>query len=138
MLSSANRVIATIVGVGFLALGVLGAIWVAGDETQLVTTEGSLLFGLVEVNGLQNIVHLVCGLALLASGIHGLGAARGVNLTVGILFLVLGLVALFTIDSPANLLAVNGWGNVIHFAASALLLGASLGADRPNSQPAPS
>jgi hypothetical protein len=132
----ANRTVAVIVGAGFLALGVLGAVWVAADETSIVTTEGSMLFGLVEVNGLQNILHLVLGLSLVSAGIIGLTAARIANLIAGTLLLVLGLVALFTIGSDANLFAINGWGNVVHLGASALLLGASLGADRANPQPA--
>jgi hypothetical protein len=136
--SAANRTVAVIVGVGFLTLGVLGAVWVTSDETSIVTTEGSRLFGLIEVNGLQNIVHLVTGLSLLASGISGLTAARIANLIAGSALLALGLFALFTIGSGANLLALNGWGNAVHLGASALLLGASLGADRSNSQPAPS
>ncbi|MGV8969628.1 MAG: DUF4383 domain-containing protein [Microbacteriaceae bacterium] len=130
MFTTANRIVALSAGIGLLALGVLGALWVASENTSLVTTEGSFLFGLVEVNGLQNIVHLASGCVLLASGIAGLSAARIANVAVGILFLALGLIALFTIGSAANLLAVNGWGNVIHFACAATLLGAGLGGDR--------
>jgi uncharacterized low-complexity protein len=97
-------VIAVIVGGGFLALGVLGTLWISRGDTPLGPAEGSLMWGVVEVSGLQNIVHLVAGLALLVSGFVGLSAARLANLLVGTLLLALGLVALFTIGSSANLL----------------------------------
>jgi hypothetical protein len=52
------------------------------------------------------------------------------NVGVGTVLLLLGLFGLFVVGTPANLPALNGAGNVLHFAASSALLATGLGAAR--------
>jgi hypothetical protein len=57
-------------------------------------------------------------------------AARTTNTIVGAAYLLLGLVGLFILESAANILALNGADNVLHFASAAVLLAVGLGADK--------
>ena len=50
--------------------------------------------------------------------------------------LLVGVVGLFLVGSSANIIALNGADNVLHFASAVLLLGVGLGADRAASTPA--
>jgi hypothetical protein len=58
------------------------------------------------------------------------GSAKAVNSTVGGVYLLVGIVGLFLVGSSANILALNGADNVLHFASAILLLGVGLSADR--------
>ena len=50
------------------------------------------------------------------------------NVGAGTVLLLLGLFGLFAVGTPANLLALNGATNLLHFAASSALLATGLGA----------
>jgi len=85
---------------------------------------------LFEVNIFHNIAHLLIGAALLISGLSNVRAAKAANITVGTAYLLLGIVGLFLIGSPANILAINAADNVLHFASAAILLAVGFGADK--------
>ena len=121
MLASRNRQFALAVGVLWIVLGVLG----------LVLAPEGLLFGVLTVGLGQNVIHLFGGALLVAAALVGLRSARAVNLVVGTAALGLGMVGLFTSGTEANVLALNGAGNIVHFGTATLLLIASLGTDRP-------
>jgi hypothetical protein len=53
-----------------------------------------------------------------------------VNTLVGGVYLVVGLLGLFLVGSGANILALNGADNVLHFASAALLLAVGLSQDK--------
>jgi hypothetical protein len=53
-----------------------------------------------------------------------------VNTLVGGVYLLVGLVGLFLLDSSANILALNGADNVLHLASAILLLGVGLSQDK--------
>jgi hypothetical protein len=125
---SPNRLLATVFGAVYLLVGILG-FFVVGD-VGFVDPEGGLLLGLFEVNILHNVAHLLIGAALLIAGLSNVRAAKSTNVTVGAAYLLLGIVGLFITDSPANILAINGADNVLHFASAALLLVVGLGAER--------
>jgi hypothetical protein len=97
----------------------------------MASSTGGFLFGVFGVNVLQNVVHVVIGVALLAAGLSGVRLARRANSVVGALFLALGLTGLFIVGTDANLLALNGADNVLHFGSSIVLLAVGLGADKP-------
>jgi hypothetical protein len=82
------------------------------------------------VNGLHNVVHIAFGAALLLAGVAGAPAAKTANGAAGAAFLVLGLVGLFIVGTPYNVLAINGADNVLHFGTSVVLLAVGLGAER--------
>lgn len=125
---SPNRLLATIFGAVYLLVGLLGFAYTGGVE--FFDTEGGLLLGIFEVNPFHNIAHLLIGAILLIGGLKSVPAARTANIGVGAAYLLLGVIGLFLVDSPANILAINGADNVLHFGSAILLLAVGLGADR--------
>lgn len=118
MTRSPSRITAIAVGGLFVVVGALG--FTADDK--------SWLFGILSVNPLQNLLHLVIGAALIAIGL-GRYAPMGTAI-VGTLLLAIGIAGLFIISTPANIIAVNGAANLLHFMAAAVLLAVGLGARR--------
>jgi hypothetical protein len=123
---SVNQLVAMVFGVVYVVVGLLGFVVTSG--VGFVATEGKNLI-LFEVNPLHNVVHLLIGAALLV-GSRSLATARAVNVGVGGAYLLVGLLGLFLVGSSANILALNGPDNVLHFASAALLLGVGLSQDR--------
>jgi hypothetical protein len=128
MTKSPNRLLATIFGAVYLLVGLLGFAVTGG--VGFVATDGGLLLGVFEVNPLHNVVHLLIGAALLIAGLSNVRAARGVNPIVGAAFLAFGILGLFILNTQANILAINGWDNVLHFASAIVLLAVGLAADK--------
>ena len=128
--SSPNRLVAVIFGAVYVLVGLLG--FAATGGVDFVSTEGGLLLGIFEVNPLHNIAHLLIGAALLIAGLANVRAAKGVNITVGAVYLLLGIVGFF-IGSPDNalyILALNVPDHFLHLASALVLLGVGFGADR--------
>jgi hypothetical protein len=128
MTKSPNRLLATVFGAVYLLVGLLGFAVTGG--VGFVSTEGGLLLGIFEVNPLHNVAHLLIGAALLIAGLANVRASRTVNSVVGAAYLVLGIIGLFILNSPANILAINGWDNALHFASAVVLLAVGLAADK--------
>ena len=113
---------ATVVGVVFLAVGVLG--FVPGITTNYDTLSfashhsDARLLGLFQVSVLHNLVHLLFGVAGLALARTTRGA-RSYLVVGGIVYLVLFLYGLLVPeDSSANFVPLNNADDVLH-----LLLG---------------
>ena len=128
MSSSPNRLVAVIFGAVYLLVGALGFAVTAG--VGFVATDGGLLLGIFEVNPLHNIAHLLIGAALLFAGLKGVRAAKAVNTTVGAVYLLLGIVGFFLVETPLNILALNTADHFLHLASALVLLGVGLGAER--------
>ena len=128
MKKSPNRLLATVFGAVYLLVGLLGFTVTGGVD--FFDTRGGLLLGLFEVNIFHNVAHLLIGAALLIAGLSNVRAAKGANITVGAAYLLLGIIGLFLIGSPANILAINAADNVLHFASATVLLAVGLGADK--------
>jgi hypothetical protein len=126
MSQSPNRLVGTIFGVVYLLVGLAGFVVTGG--VSFAATEGEPLI-VFEVNPLHNIVHLLIGAALLIAARSSVRAAKGMNTTVGAVYLLVGILGLFLVGSSANILALNGADNVLHFASAILLLGVGLAAD---------
>lgn len=127
MSRSPNRLVATIFGAVYLLVGLLG-LFVAG--TNVVGEEGALLLGVFQVNHLHNIVHLAIGAALLLAGLRSTPAAKRVNGIVGAVYLLVGIVGFFIVDTPANILALNTPDHFLHLGSAIVLLGVGLALDR--------
>lgn len=126
MSQSPNRLVGAVFGVVYLLVGIAG--FFVTTTVAFAGTAGKPLI-VFDVNPLHNVVHLLVGAALLI-GSRTVGSARAVNSTVGGVYLLVGIVGLFLVGSSANILALNGADNVLHFASAILLLGVGLAADR--------
>ncbi|CAN5261471.1 hypothetical protein BH09ACT5_BH09ACT5_14540 [soil metagenome] len=125
---SPNRLVGVVVGGAYLLVGILGLTMTGG--VGFAASEGGVLLGVLEVNPLLSILHILIGAALLIAALSSTRAASTVNAVVGAVCLVLGLAGLFLVGSTANVLAVNVADNVVHFGSAALLLAVGLGADQ--------
>jgi uncharacterized membrane protein YuzA (DUF378 family) len=126
MSQSPNRLAAVLFGLVYTLVGLAGFLVTA--DVPFASREGEPLLGF-EVNPLHNIVHLVVGIALLL-GSRTVSGARAANLTVGAMYLVVGIAGLFIIDTEANILALNGADNVLHLGTAVILFAVALGADK--------
>ena len=127
MRTSPNRLLGTIFGAVYLLVGLLGFAVTGG--IGFLATKGGLLLGIFEVNPLHNIAHLLIGAALLIAGLSSVAAAKGVNTTVGAVYLLLGIVGFFLVGTNLNILALNTADHFLHLASAIVLLGVGLAAD---------
>ena len=128
MSSSPNRIVATIFGAVYLLVGLLGFAVTGG--VGFIATEGGLLLGIFEVNPLHNVAHLLIGAALLVTGLMSAKAAKATNITIGAVYLLLGVVGFFLVGTALNILALNTFDHFLHLASAIVLLGVGLAADR--------
>jgi len=128
MRTSPNRLLATLFGAVYVVVGLLGFVVTGG--VQFLATEGGLLLGIFEVNPLHNIAHLLIGGALLIAGLSTTAAAKTVNTTVGAVYLLLGVVGFFLVNTALNVLALNTADHFLHLASALVLLGVGLTADK--------
>ncbi|AAT90098.1 conserved hypothetical protein [Leifsonia xyli subsp. xyli str. CTCB07] len=128
MRTSPNRLVATVFGAVYLLVGLLGFAFTGG--VGFVATQGGLILGIFEVNPLHNIAHLLIGAALLTAGLANATAARGINVTIGAVYLLLGIVGFFLVGTAANILALNTPDHFLHLVSAIVLLGVGLGAER--------
>jgi Domain of unknown function (DUF4383) len=104
-------------GAVYVLVGILGFI------DPLVSDDDKLL-GIFGITPLHNVAHLAVG-ALLLFGSRAPDTARMVNLVVGVVYLLLGVLGLFGIlieDGQALDLNNNAADTVLHFATAALAL----------------
>jgi hypothetical protein len=127
MRNSPNRLIATVFGAVYLLVGVVGFAVTSG--IGFFSTEGANLI-IFEVNPLHNVIHLAIGAALLYAGLQNVPAARTINAGVGAVYLLVGILGLFLLSSPLNIIALNGADNVLHLASAVLLLGVGLSVEK--------
>jgi hypothetical protein len=125
--TSPNKLLGLAFGSVYLLVGLAGFAVTGG--VGFAATEGNPLI-LFEVNPLHNIVHLLVGGLLLGGALRGPQTAKAVNTLVGGVYLLVGLVGLVLIGTYANVLALNGADNVLHFASAVLLLGVGLSQDK--------
>lgn len=120
-----NRIAAIAGAVLFTALGVWGLIAALSPADPEL---GPLVAGVLGTSVPLAALHLVMALALAVGSIRGERLARPMNVAVGTALLVLGMAGLFVVSTPANVLALNGADNALHFAAASGLLATGLGA----------
>lgn len=124
---------ALVVGIVFLVVGIAG--FIPGLTTNMETMRfaghdsQALLLGIFQVSILHNIVHLLFGVAGVASAATA-RAARWYLIIGGVVYLVLWVYGLFVPgDHPANFVPVNMADNWLHLvlAAGMILLGVFVG-----------
>ena len=125
--SSPNRLLGYVLGAVYLLVGLAG--FLVTNDVGFADREGDTLLGF-ELNNLHNIVHLLVGAMLLYGASRGVATAKGVNTLVGAVYLLVGIVGLFILDSDANILALNSADNVLHLASAVVLLAVALTQDK--------
>ncbi|MBG6107401.1 DUF4383 domain-containing protein [Frigoribacterium sp. CG_9.8] len=131
MTKSPNRLVATVFGAVYLLTGLIG--FAATSGVGFAAIKGGFLLGIFELNPLHNIVHLLIGAVLLIGGLSNVSAAKAVNTLVGAVYLLLGIVGFFIVDSTLNILALNTGDHFLHLVSGVLLLGVGLAMDRSGS-----
>ncbi len=124
-----NRIASAAGAVVFAGAGVWGLVLALDPSADQAI--GVLVAGLLATNVALALVHLATAGVLTVGAVRGERLARPVNVGVGTFLLLLGLFGLFAVGTPANVLALNGVANVLHFAGSSALLAVGLGAARP-------
>jgi hypothetical protein len=131
---SPNRIVATVFGVVYLLVGLIGFFWTSGVPFAGPGNGSSnLILGIFEVNPLHNIAHLLIGAALVIAGTSNVSAAKATNTTIGAVYLLLGIVGFFLAanhGSGLNFLSLNTPDHFLHLASAIILLAVGLGADR--------
>ena len=124
---------AFLVGIVFLAVGILGFVpgitTHYGDLSFAGHNSGAKLLGIFQTSILQNIIHLLFGLAGIAMARSWEGA-RTYLIGGGVIYLVLFVYGLFAHgNTSANFVPVNSADNVLHVALGVgmLALGFALG-----------
>ena len=114
-----SRVVAAGLGAVYLAVGLIGFAVTTG--TSFAATHGDKLLGLFMLNPLHNIVHLAVG-ALLLGASRTTRTAAAVSSLVGAVYLTVGVIGLFVLNSSSNILALNEPDNALHLGSAAVLL----------------
>ena len=115
-------------GAAYLIVGLAG--FTVSDGHSFADHDGGKPLGIFMVNPLHNVAHLAVATLLLAAAYAGVRTARLANLTVGAVYLLLGVAGLFVLSSSANILALNSPDNALHFASALVLLGVGLAAPK--------
>lgn len=115
--NNVNRTVAMIVG-GVLALvGLIGFVW-------------DPVLGVFEVNVVHNLVHLLTGAILLAAAFLNNGEnVRTVNITLGVVYLLVALVGFLAPAFLGSIMQYNMADNWLHVLLGVVLVGAGF-ADR--------
>ena len=112
--------------VGLVGFAVTGAVGFAA-------TEGKDLI-VFSLNPLHNLIHVAVGGLFLVGARAGASTSRGVNLLIGAVYLLVGVVGLFIVGQSANIIALNHPDNALHLATAALAL--AIGASERSGRPA--
>ena len=121
-----NQTLALAFGAVYALVGLLG--FAVSGDVDFAGQDGASLLGF-DVNGLHNIVHLLIGVVLLAaSRTHA--AARGVNLTIGAVYVLLAVLGPFINDTAADIIGLNGADHVLHLLSGVLLVGVAVAGDK--------
>jgi hypothetical protein len=125
-------------GIGFGAVYVLVGLlgFVATGFSGLTSMNGPLLLGIFMINPLHNIVHVLVGALLIVGGLASLAVSKGVNATVGAVYLLVFVAGLAVQGSSANILALNAADHGLHLISALLLLTVGLAADRSSTRAA--
>lgn len=119
------------VGAAYAGIGIVG-FGLTGLQDPMATVGHQL--GALEVNPLQNLLHLLVGTALLVGGSAGARPARTLSLLTVTAFGVSGLFGFALIGTDVNVLALNHATNAVHL-LTAVLAAACVVATQPERAP---
>jgi hypothetical protein len=125
-MASPVQTVATVVGLGFLAVGILGFIPGVTTDLDTITFAGhdsdAMLLGAFQVSVLHNVVHMLFGVVGLALG-RAATTARYYLVGGGAIYLLLWLYGLIIDrDSTANFVPVNSADQWLHLGLAAVMI----------------
>lgn len=120
--------LATLFGVVFLLVGVLG--FVPG-----ITTDEDLLLGIFKVGALQNIIHILSGVAALVAAKSD-DYGRLYFKVFGVVYTLVAIAGIAQGDTVLGLFAVNAAENILHVVLAIAFLYAGFGLSSDNTHQA--
>ena len=112
-----NRTVAMIIGGVLVLVGLLGFVW-------------DPVLGVFDVGPIHNVVHLLTGGILLAAAFANNGLyARQVNITLGVVYLLVALLGFIAAGFLGSIIEYNMADNWLHVLLGVVLVGAGF-ADR--------
>lgn len=125
--------LAVAVGAVFALVGLLGITGILSPTTS----EGHrMVLGLFETDGLHNMIHLLSGVAGIASGMTSVRASRLYFLIFGAVYALVTVVGFLQGDTVLGLIHVNAADNLLYLALAALLLGIGFGVPKEDDETA--
>jgi len=121
---SLARWAAGVVGVAYVLLGVIAFLPDPLVQASAEPSATGAVLGIVPINPLLNVVHLVLGGALLYAS-AATGTAILVSRVTGVVLVALGLLGVVSAGGY-DLIPLGGGALVLHLATAAMLLGISL------------
>jgi hypothetical protein len=121
---SLARWVAGVVGLAYVLLGVVAFLPDPLVQASAEPSATGAVLGIVPVNPLLNVVHLVLGGALLYAS-AATGTAIPVSRVIGVVLVALGLLGVVSAGGY-GLIPLGGGALVLHLATAAVLLGTSL------------
>lgn len=113
---------ATVFGGVYVAVGLLGFLpFLGGTYNQ----DPNNLLGIFGITAVHNVVHLLIGVAFLASARTD-ATARQASLGIGGLYVVVGIIGLLNLEFINDLLNINGADNALHFVSGLAAIGVGL------------
>jgi hypothetical protein len=132
ILASPNRALALTVGAVLALWGIMGFLFAGEGGHHFFGADGGYLWDAFLVNPALAFIWTALAAALLIVGMDTVLTARGMNILVGIVLLVIGVYGFVFKNTDANVLAANTTDNVFHVVVGAILLLTALGADKQN------
>lgn len=123
-----NTLLGFVFGAVYLLIGLVGFAVTGGHS--FASRDGGKLLGIFMINPLHNFIHILVGVLLLGAAYAGVRMARSINFLVGAVYLLVGVLGLFLLHTPANILAINQPDNALHLASALLLVVVALSQDR--------
>ncbi len=116
-----NQKVAMAFGAIYILVGILGFFF---TDQFIGADPNDALLGIFGVNHLHNIVHLLIGVALVGAGRAGDRQGRSANMTIGAVYLLLGVVGWF-LTGDLNFVNLNAPDHILHLLSGAVLFGVS-------------
>uniref|UniRef100_A0A942SYU0 DUF4383 domain-containing protein n=1 Tax=Neobacillus citreus TaxID=2833578 RepID=A0A942SYU0_9BACI len=130
--ASPNRALALTAGAVLALWGILGFFFAGEGEHAFFGNTGGLLWNAFLVNPALCLVWTLLAAALLIGGFGTTIGSRNINVTVGVVLVVLAVYGFVFSNTSANVFALNTADNVFNAIVGVLLLLTALGADKQN------
>lgn len=109
---------------------VLGVIFVLAGLLGFVAAPDGMLLGVLHVNGLHNIIHLLTGLIAIICGMMGEGASRSFFKVFGVIYVIVAILGFFSGEAILGMVANNMADAIFHAIVALVFLFLGFGGGR--------